>query len=139
MGVSMAWFRKQEPAPPPSPVFVDGERASVLVTGLGYKLNDLPRAFGEMSKLTDHDFVAVLKPMPPNEWNRTPIEVWVNAVHIGYIEDHASPRYWKSLRQLGTQVACGCVVKTTAMPVAGQGYQVGRVRLSLPKRLADQA
>lgn len=128
----MAWFKKRQPA---SPVYVEGERGSVLVSGLGYKLDDLPRAFGELSRLTEHDFTAVLKPKSANEWNRTPIEVWVNDVHIGYVSDGASARYWKSLNQMDGLVSCGCVVLTTAMQVDSQGYQVGKVTLSLPKRL----
>ena len=131
----MAWFKKDEP---PQPVFVDGDRASVRVTGLGYKLDDLPRAFGVMSRLAEHDYSAVLRPMPPNEWNRTPIEVWVNDVHIGYVNDNQSARYWKSLRQLPSLVYCTCIVQTTAFPVDGQGYQVSKAMLSLPKRIGNQ-
>lgn len=132
----MSWFKKAEPVPP---LFVDGERRSVQVTGLGYKLAELPRAFGELSRMSEHEFVAVLRPIPANDWFRTPVEVWVNDVHIGYIADHLSSRYWKWLKQLGTLVSCECIVVTTSIPVAGQGFQVGGAWLSLPERLPGQA
>jgi hypothetical protein len=120
---------------PTGTTFVDGKRAAVRVTGIGYKLDDLPRAFGQLSKLAEHDFFAVLKPQPPNEYNETPIEVWVNGVHIGWVNDGAAPRHWKHLMKMSSPVSCGCVVKTTAMPVEGQGYQVAGVWLSFPYHL----
>ena len=116
------------------PVWVDGDRGSVLVTGLGYKLDDLPGAFGQLPKLSESDFAAVLRPRDSNEWNPTPIEVWINDVHIGYVNDDASSRYWKPLRKMKAPVSCGCVVKTTAVP-SDTGFQVGKVHLSLPSHL----
>ena len=127
----MAWWGQPKQS---APVHVDGPRGSVLVTGLGYKLKDLPRAFGDLGELTESDFEAVLKPMPPNQYNRTPIEVWVNGVQIGCVNDTSSPAYWGALRNLKHEVSCTCVVKTTALR-GDYGIQVGKVRLSLPPRL----
>ena len=114
---------------------VAGPRGSVLVTGIGYKLEDLPRAFGQLPELAESEFVATLRPMPANEWNRNPIEVWVNGVHIGYVNDGDSKRYWDAMQRSKTMISCSCLVKTTALPVAGQGFQVGKVKLSLPASL----
>jgi hypothetical protein len=119
----MGWLNWGQPK---SVVHIEGDRGSVLVTGLGYKRKDLPRAFGKLSKVADHDFTAVLKPQSANQYNRTPIEVWVNDVHIGYINDNESARYWKLLRRADHLVSCDCVVKT-----GGRG-EVLKVRLSLP-------
>lgn len=108
---------------------VDGDRASVPVIGLGYKRADLPRAFGQLGRLSEYDFEAVLAPRQPNEYNPTPIEVWVNGVHIGYVNDRQSPKYWASLRAMTGFVSAGCVVKTDGLSSAS------RVWLSLPLSL----
>ena len=112
-------------------VHVDGTRDAVLVTGLGYKRDQLPAAFGALERISEYDFVAELKPQDPNEYNRTPIEVWVNSIHIGYVCDQASPNYWATLRGSDVRVTCGCVVKTD-----GTGG-INKVRLSLPPRLSS--
>lgn len=122
----MAWFKRERT---PDVTHVDGKRGSVLGTGLGYKRDDLPRAFGELERLSEQEFAAVLKPQQPNEYNRTPIEVWVNGVHIGYVNDRSAPTYWQALSRRNDLVSCDCVVQADTFG------GVNRARLSLPAAL----
>lgn len=111
---------------------VSGPRGSILVTGIGYKLDNLPGAFGLLPELAESDFVATLRPMPSSEWNRTPVVVWANGFHIGYVNDGDSQKYWDAMQRTGKMLSRECIVKTRRIPVPGQGFQVGKVRLSLP-------
>ncbi|MBE0418228.1 MAG: hypothetical protein IBX63_10730 [Coriobacteriia bacterium] len=123
----MGWFGRKRSVVPA--MRIEGEGPSVLVTGLRYRRDDLPRAFGALSSPSEHTFSAVLKPQPPNEYNSTPVEVWVNNVHVGWISDDASPRYWNALHQVRGLAYCDCFVQVNKLG------DVGKVRLSLPQQL----
>ena len=107
---------------------VSGERASVLVCELEDQ-NVLREAFGALAPHQEFFYVAILKAQPPNHENATPIEVWVNGVRIGYVDESLSPRYWRQLREDPAPVSCGCLVRTNGSP------NVIWVRLSLPVTL----
>lgn len=121
--VTMGLFKRTQSNPI---THVAGERASVLVTSV--KRDSLSAVFGQLAPLSEQDFSVTLRAMPPNEYNATPVVVWVNGVHVGYINDDAAPQYWSPLRQRKDTVACDCVVKADAFAGAN------KIRLSLPAR-----
>ena len=109
-------------------VEISGERASVLVCELEDQ-NVLRAAFGVLPPHQEFFYLAILKAQPPDHRNATPIEVWVNDVRIGYVDESLSPRYWRQLRESPALVSCGCFVRTNGSP------NVIWVRLSLPVTL----
>ena len=107
---------------------VSDERGSVLVSELENQ-DVLKEAFGALPPHQEHSCVAILKASPPDHLNATPIEVWVNGVRIGYLDESQSPRYWRQLREMSALVSCGCIVRTNG------SSNVIWARLSLPVTL----
>jgi len=113
---------------PQEVIQVSGERGSILVTELENQ-DVLKGAFGALPPHLEFFYVAILKAEPPGHLNATPIEVWVNGVRIGCVDESQSPRYWRQLREMFALVSCGCIVRTDG------SSNVIWVRLSLPKTM----
>lgn len=113
---------------PEEVIQVSGERGSVLVTELENQ-DVLKGAFGALPPHLELFYFAILKAKPPDRLNATPIEVWVNGVRTGYLDESQSPRYWRQLREMSALVSCGCIVRTDG------SSNVIWARLSLPKSM----
>jgi hypothetical protein len=107
---------------------VSGERGSVLVCELENQ-DVLEGALGVLPPHQELLYLAILKAVPPDPLNTTPIEVWVTGVRIGYVDESQSPRYWRQLREMSALASCGCLVRTDG------SANVIWVRLSLPETM----
>ncbi len=119
----------------PVALYIDGPRTTVKVSGLRDKRDVHPSAFpasGPSGTTSEWEVVATLRPMPPNDWNLMPIEVWVNGVHVAWVHDEDSPRYWHALRDvLPDVISCAATVKGDR-----DSSDIARMTLALPERLS---
>ena len=121
--------RKKTATPTTTLTHVAGDK-QVKVGGFIYRQEDAAQVFGGLGCLTETTMVAVLRPMPPNDYNPTPIEVWMGGRHIGWVADEDSLRYWKTLSDAyyarNTLATCAAHIKTDNFG------GVSKVRLLLP-------
>lgn len=119
-GALMFWKKPERQT-----VFIDGQRERVRV-GSHVHAKDSGKVLGDLDPYQEYVFQAVLDAQPPNEWNPTPVWVWVNGYHVGWIIDEHSPRYWKTLREAQARDVYAWCEAT---------WRNGKLRLTLPERI----
>jgi len=139
----MGLFSKKprQPVRQTTVVHVEGVKKS-RASGLVYRDEDSTRAFAAIEPQAAAPVIAVLRPMPPNEWNPTPIEVWVNGYCVAWVRDEDAPRYWRTLTDLfstrAVMVSCNAQVMYAVCGVSKSGdyeYCVNKLILLLPESI----